>query len=102
LSLSSGSLSAAVGTGGGATGASFLAASVSGRPSSGEPGGRGWGVAAGAAGVCWACAPGNALTATAAAAQKLETTRILRISASLNLRPLLGHVGRRRRPTLFA
>jgi hypothetical protein len=52
FSFAVGSLSAAVGSGGGATGASFCAASLSGRPSSGEPGGSG-----DAAGACWAAAP---------------------------------------------
>src|SRR5262245_65626055 len=48
FSLSTGSLSAAVGSGGGTTGASFFAPSVSGRPINGEPGGSGAG--------CWAAA----------------------------------------------
>src|SRR5262245_53366633 len=58
LSLSSGSLSAAVGIGGGATGASFFAPSVSGRPISGEPGGNG--AACWADGVCCCAAAGGA------------------------------------------
>ena len=41
FSLAVGSLSAAAGSGGGATGASFCAASLSGRPIIGEPGGSG-------------------------------------------------------------
>ena len=49
------SLSAAAGIGGGATGASFMAPSVFGRPISGEPGGSGC-AAAGAAARCWAAA----------------------------------------------
>src|ERR1700737_2115391 len=61
LSFAVGSLSAAAGSGGGATGASFCAASLSGRPIMGEPGGSGdaagAGAAAGAAGVCCAVAP---------------------------------------------
>src|SRR5258708_10012587 len=49
LSFAVGSLSGAAGSGGGATGASLAAASLSGRPISGEPGGNGAGAAAGAA-----------------------------------------------------
>src|SRR5262252_1597950 len=45
FSLAVGNLSAAAGSGGGATGASFMAASLSGRPIIGEPGGRGDGAA---------------------------------------------------------
>src|ERR1700742_4638782 len=51
LSLSIGSLSAAVASGGPATGRSFDAASLSGWPISGEPGGSGLGLA------CCAAAP---------------------------------------------
>jgi hypothetical protein len=52
------SFSAEAGIGGGATGASFIAASVFGRPISGEPGGNGAAAApaAGGAGVCCAAA----------------------------------------------
>src|SRR6266550_3517051 len=60
LSLSSGSFSAAVGIGGGATGASLLAASVSGRPISGEPGGNGAGCWAAGGAVCCSAAAGGA------------------------------------------
>src|SRR5882724_1979524 len=61
LSFAVGSLSGAAGSGGGATGASLAAASLSGRPISGEPGGNGAGAAAGAAPAagaagCWATA----------------------------------------------
>src|ERR1700694_4320278 len=49
LSLAIGSLSTAAAIGGGATGASLAAASPSGRPIRGEPGGSGAGAAAGAA-----------------------------------------------------
>src|SRR5215472_595226 len=52
LSCLTGSLSASAGIGGAGTGASFIAASESGRPISGEPGGNWAGVAAGAAGCC--------------------------------------------------
>src|SRR5262245_54657029 len=57
LSLSSGSLSAAAGIGGGAIGASFFAPSVSGRPIKGEPGGNG--AAGWADGVCCCAAAGG-------------------------------------------
>src|SRR5215467_7930583 len=66
LSLSSGSLSAAAGSGGGAIGASLFAPSVSGRPINGEPGGNGaacWGevcCSADTGGVCCAAAGGVA------------------------------------------
>src|SRR6478609_3884519 len=60
LSLASGSLSACAGIGGGATGASLAAASPSGRPIRGDPGGSGWAAgaapAAGAAAGCCAAA----------------------------------------------
>src|SRR3954451_12083002 len=60
LSLASGSLSACAGIGGGATGASLEAASPSGRPIRGDPGGSGWAAgaapAAGAAAGCCAAA----------------------------------------------
>src|ERR1700736_1072770 len=58
LSFANGNLSAAVGSGGDATGASFAAASLSGRPIRGEPGGSA-GAAAGAAafgGLAGCCA----------------------------------------------
>src|SRR6266550_7123930 len=74
LSLSSGSFSAAVGIGGGATGASLLAASVSGRPISGEPGGNGAGCWAAGGAVCCSAAAGGACcwaAAGGAAASKL-------------------------------
>src|SRR5260221_12235770 len=57
LSLSTGSLSAVVGIGGGATGASLFAASVSGRPINGEPGGSGACCCAAAGGVVTRVAP---------------------------------------------
>src|SRR5579883_174503 len=69
-------LSAGAAIGGGMTGASFIAASVSGRPIRGEPGGRAGGAAAvagagaagaGAAGAAGCCAPAVPTTATAAA-----------------------------------
>src|SRR3954468_13103771 len=59
LSFANGNLSAAAGMGGGATGASFEAASLpAGRPIRGEPGGSGAPAGAGAAGVLagWAAA----------------------------------------------
>ncbi len=56
-----GSLSAAVGIGGGGTGASFIAASVFGRPMSGEPAGNGAGAAPGAEGVHHRIPPGQQL-----------------------------------------
>src|SRR3954468_9892063 len=59
LSFANGNLSAAAGMGGGATGASFEAASLpAGRPIRGEPGGRGAPAGAGAPGVLagWAAA----------------------------------------------
>src|SRR3981081_3525009 len=59
LSFAVGNLSGAAGIGGGATGASFAAASLSGRPIIGEPGGSGAaaGAAAGAVVGCCAAAP---------------------------------------------
>jgi hypothetical protein len=72
-----GSLSSAVGIGGGATGANLAAAAlVSGRPMSGEPGGRA-GCAAGAAagggppvfGDCWAAAPATSMLPKAPASK---------------------------------
>src|SRR3954468_20260141 len=62
LSLASGNLSAAAGIGGGATGASFAAASLpAGRPIRGDPGGSGaaavGAAAAGGVAGCWAAAP---------------------------------------------
>src|SRR5262249_61103399 len=60
LSLSSGSLSAAAGIGGGAIGASFWAAAVSGRPINGEPGGNGAGCWVAGGAVCCSAAPGGA------------------------------------------
>src|SRR6478752_3964395 len=74
LSLSSGSLSAATGIGGGAIGASFWAAAVSGRPINGEPGGNGAGCWAAGGGVCCSAAAGGACcwaAAGGAAASKL-------------------------------
>src|ERR1043165_5673752 len=51
------SFSAEAGIGGGATGASFIAPSLSGRPISGDPGGSGAAAAGTAgAGACWATA----------------------------------------------
>src|SRR5689334_10097328 len=74
LSLAVGSLSAAAGNGGGATGASFAAAGFpSGRPINGEPGGNGAaGAAAGGdagADGCWA---------KAGAASKVPASKIER------------------------
>src|SRR5436853_4580761 len=73
------SLSADAGIGGGATGASFIAASVFGRPISGDPGGSGCGLSAGAlaAGAGLAGA-GVGCCAKAGAA----TTRVPRVPAS--------------------
>src|SRR5512135_3924922 len=78
LSWAVGSLSAAAGIGGGATGASLEAASLpSGRPISGEPGGSA-GAAAGAAagggdaGGCWANAGAANRTPAIVPASKIE------------------------------
>src|SRR5215470_18790258 len=74
LSLSSGSLSAAAGIGGGAIGASFWAAAVSGRPINGEPGGNGAGCWVAGGAVCCSAATGGACywaAAGGAAASKL-------------------------------
>src|SRR5450432_3074410 len=62
-SFAVGNLSAAAAIGGGATGASLAAASPSGRPIRGEPGGK-----AGAAAGAWATVAGGAAGAAAAAA----------------------------------
>src|SRR5215470_20109009 len=78
LSLAVGSLSAAAGRGGGATGASLAAAGFpSGRPISGEPGGKGaaaaGGDAAGAdAGGCWEKAGAANRTPAIVPASKIE------------------------------
>src|SRR5919109_2409544 len=80
LSLSIGSLSAAVATGGGATGGSFFAASVAGRPIKGEPGGGGaacWGGGA----VCCSAATGEAVGCCATAAN-VAASNVPRVPAS--------------------
>src|SRR6266487_4813281 len=82
LSLSIGSLSAAVATGGGATGASFFAASVSGRPVKGEPGGNGAGCCAAAAGGACCCAAGGGAACCCAAAGGVAASNVPRVPAS--------------------
>src|ERR1700704_3300014 len=79
LSFAVGSLSAAAGIGGGATGASFAAASLSaGRPIKGEPGGSGApaagaaGLAAGGVAGCWAAALSVNTLKNAPASQRLR------------------------------
>src|SRR2546421_6128036 len=73
------SFSAVAGIGGGATGASFMAASVFGRPISGEPGGNGaGGCAAGARGG----AGGGCCCAPAGSGQKVP-----RVSGNRNAPP---------------
>src|ERR1043165_4655870 len=72
------SLSGLDGIGGGATGASFIAASVFGRPISGEPGGSGCGLSAGA---CAAGAAGPGADCCCANAGS-ATTRVPRVPAS--------------------
>jgi len=71
LSFAVGSLSGAAAIGGGATGASFAAASLSGRPIKGEPGGSAGAAAAVGGGLagCCAAAP-NVNTLTKAPASK--------------------------------
>src|SRR5689334_9995354 len=69
LSFAVGNLSAAAGSGGGATGASLAAASLSGRPIKGEPGGSGVAPVVAGAADCWALAP-NVNTAIKAPASK--------------------------------
>src|SRR5882757_9955304 len=78
LSLAIGSLSTAAAIGGGATGASLAAASLSaGRPIRGEPGGSGAGAAAGAA-------AGGGLAGCCAAAPNVNTP--IKAPASTRLR----------------
>src|SRR5882672_6281820 len=77
LSLPIGSLSTAAAIGGGATGANLAAASLSGRPIRGEPGGSGAGAAAGAAAGgglagCCAAAPNVNTPIKAPASNKLR------------------------------
>src|SRR6478609_2075732 len=83
LSLAVGNLSAAAGSGGGATGASFAAAGFpSGRPINGEPGGSGAaGAAAGGdvgvdAGGCWAKAGAATKTPAIVPASKIERSTV--------------------------
>src|ERR1700722_15922852 len=89
LSLASGSLSAAVANGGPETGASFAAASPSGRPIKGEPGGSAGG-AAGAAPVagaasCCAAAPNVNAPIKAPASNRLRGAERLMV---INVLPL--------------
>src|SRR4051812_36651699 len=74
LSLAVGSLSAAAGIGGGATGANLAAAALSGRPIRGEPGGSAVAAAgaAGAAGCCAAAVSANAPTKTPASNRRVD------------------------------
>src|SRR5262249_48883128 len=95
--LSMGSLSGAAAIGGGATGASFLASGLSGRPIIGEPGGKGAaagaGAAAGGAGL-WAKA---SKAATPAQLTKIEAAAIaarLERHLLINLSPLLCYARR--------
>src|SRR5437868_10600913 len=82
FSLAVGSLSAAAGIGGGATGASLAAASLSaGRPISGEPGGSGAAAAGAADGAglvagCWAAALTVKAPRKAPASQRLRGTNM--------------------------
>src|SRR5215472_15055667 len=82
FSFAAGSLSAAVGSGGGATGASFCAASLSGRPISGEPGGSAGAAAGAAAGglACWPVAPNVNTPRNAPASNRLRGDGIVVIS----------------------
>src|ERR1700737_1012959 len=65
FSFAVGNLSGAAAIGGGATGASLAAASLSGRPSKGEPGGSGWaaGAAPAAGGLAGCCAEATSVKA---------------------------------------
>src|SRR6266480_3682714 len=80
LSLSIGSLSAAVGTGGGATGASFFAASVSGRPI--KAGGNGAGCCTAAGGGACCCAVGGGAACCCATAGGVAASNVPRVPAS--------------------
>src|ERR1700753_3273538 len=89
LSFAVGSLSAAAASGGAATGASFCAASLSGRPIIGEPGGNGDAAGAGAAdgaGACWAVAPQVNAPRNAPASNRLRGDR----SVVMRVLPLNG------------
>src|ERR1700760_3283852 len=84
FSFAVGSLSAAAASGGAATGASFCAASLSGRPIIGEPGGSGDAAGAGAAagaggaaGACWAAAAVVNALRNAPASNALRGDRIV-------------------------
>src|SRR6202035_3269836 len=89
LSLAIGNLSTAAGSGGGATGASFAAASLlSGRPIRGEPGGSGAAAAGaaaagGVAGCCAAAAQVNAPMKTPASKRLRGDEQIIMRSSPL-------------------
>src|SRR6478736_6718030 len=100
LSLSSGSLSAATGIGGGAIGASFWAAAVSGRPINGEPGGNGAG--------CWAAGGAAASklpsvpASTSAERRDTWVMMILPFTADLDRALSRLHSSRRQKPPSIA
>src|ERR1700733_6741944 len=78
LSFAVGNLSTAAAIGGAATGASFAAASLAGRPINGEPGGNA--AAAGGLGGCCAAAPNANAPIKATASDELSNLIIIMFS----------------------